>query len=429
MKPLMVAVIAIGVLLGSRVCAQDISGSWEGRFVTGASPFENNGPFHSILKISKSGKGEWKAVYYANIAASKEPIPVTSITFADMHLTFAIDPFHLHYLGKLSPDAMSITGALNNSILDFRRALGVEFVVPEQLKQILTEANGTADEIVARKLYRLELMERLTVAEVSEGEAGLPGAQSRKALRALIDRSSFLGPPAAEIAAIAPPDMEAQRKMIALSVDYVTKTMHQLPNLYATRVTTSFARTVGEEQPMRPVGTYSAVVLYRDGKERHHSSLLHSGAPGLTTSGEFGTILDDALEDAANGNLAWERWEKGPEGTRAVFRYKVAAEQSHYQVERLFSAYEGEIAIDPLKGTVLRLIFRSDLAPPNPLLSGDILVEYGPVELGGKTYICPVRSVALSRDAQLQRLNDVVFEQYHLYHANARLVTGAESGP
>jgi hypothetical protein len=428
MKPLMVALTAVGILLGPGAYAQDVSGTWEGTLWPDTSPRDTI-PSHTVLQISKADGSALKAVYYANIDASKRPIPVTSIAFADSRLTFSINPMYFHYLGKLNPDGVSITGTLNASILDFRRVLGAKYVTAGQLMQILAEASGMPDEQAARKLYRLVVMERLNPAEVRQYEASLPGAQSKQRLRVLVDQSTFLDPTPAEVAAIAKPDVEAQRRMIALCVEYVAKTMHQLPNLYATRVTTSFVRRLREEEPMRPAGRFSAMVLYRDGKERHQSGLLHSEPPGLTTRGEFGPILDDALVDAPHGNLAWDHWEQSPDGPRAVYRYKVAAENSHYQVDGMPTGYEGEITIDPRQGTVFRLVFRANLEPPNPLISADILVEYGPVELGGKTYICPVRSVALSRDAQLQRLNDVVFEDYHLYRANARLVTGAESGP
>ncbi len=78
-----------------------------------------------------------------------------------------------------------------------------------------------------------------------------------------------------------------------------------------------------------------------------------------------------------------------------------------------------------------------------------MVVEYGPVEIGGKTYLCPVKSVSISQtqplhslqiqdfrtanmtqDAQnlpgsLQTLvNDVAFEHYHVFTASAHVITG-----
>lgn len=132
-------------------------------------------------------------------------------------------------------------------------------------------------------------------------------------------------------------------------------------------------------------------------------------AHGLQTSGEFG-LLGTVLEDAVKSKLSWSHWEQGTTGSMAVYRYSVPAEKSHYEVGsswlqkpgesrvvfQRFSGYEGEVAIDPFTGTILRLVLRADSKPTDPLVKANILVEYGPVVLDGRTYICPVRCVPIS---------------------------------
>jgi len=68
------------------------------------------------------------------------------------------------------------------------------------------------------------------------------------------------------------------------------------------------------------------------------------------------------------------------------------------------------------------------------------MIEYGPVEIGAKTYICPVRSVSISRGRSVTpltewdetfrtygpyatMLNDVAFERYHMFRAKSRVLT------
>jgi len=132
----------------------------------------------------------------------------------------------------------------------------------------------------------------------------------------------------------------------------------------------------------------------------------------------------------------------------AVFRYTVAKESSHYTVTfpgpdrdlQLLSAYHGEIAINPADGSILRLTMVADLKPADPVTGAGLLVEYGPVEIAGRNYICPVKSVALSlvpkvriessstsgqhvsRGPMQTRVNDVVFRDYHLFRAEVRIV-------
>src|SRR5437868_9863101 len=117
--------------------------------------------------------------------------------------------------------------------------VAVKPVTSEQLEQMMAAAHNAPDGQVAAQLSELTLIERLSPAAVLRCEAELPGPRARQAFMVLADMSAFLEPPAAEIPNMAKPDPEAQRKMIALAVDYVSKTMRQLPNFYETRVKTT----------------------------------------------------------------------------------------------------------------------------------------------------------------------------------------------
>jgi len=70
-----------------------------------------------------------------------------------------------------------------------------------------------------------------------------------------------------------------------------------------------------------------------------------------------------------------------------------------------------------------------------------IAVEYGPVSIGNKTPICPLKGVALSRMPILRlwdpgvtpsapiyqtHLNDVAFSDYHLFHADVKVVPATD---
>jgi hypothetical protein len=296
-----------------------------------------------------------------------------------------------------------------------------------QLEQMLAAKNREPDKRLAEQLYELELTERLSAPKLTRCEASLPGPEARRALRVLADQSLFLGPPATEIPVIPEPNLQAQRRMAALSVDYASKTIRQLPNLYATKVTNSFQHK--DKKPLRWVSKEVAIVRYQDGEEILGSGKFQNGAPGLSTSGEFGPILTAALLDAGQGDLAWSHWEQGVAGPEAVFRYAVATGKSHYRVNGQYPAYHGEITLDPSNGTILRLMFRADPNSSIPLLRADFVIDYGPVELGGKTYICPLKGVALSVAPKLWSLNDITFERYHLYRASARMLAGPSEGP
>src|ERR1035437_837759 len=361
-------------------------------------------------------------------------------------------------------------------------AFAARRVTVEQLERLLAAAHGKPDAKVAQQLSNLELTERLSAASLSRWEADLPGPESRRSLVVLADVSAFLDPPAADIPATATPDRAAQKKMLALTVDYAAKIISKLPNFFATRDTIFFEDTPQSYradmsaipyQPLHPVGRSSDTVLYRDGREVVDAGAAKQkkhepGERGLTTSGVFGPILGTVLVDAAQGKLSWGYWEQGAAGPVAVYRFVIPRDKSHYQVKyccvsqgngdaifRQYSGYHGEIDVDPANGAILRLALQADLEPSDPLLRSDILVEYGPVEVGGKTYVCPVKSVSmtvapshsngpadqryygelLDKDNYADRehlqtmLNDVAFVQYQIGRASCRILTGESAEP
>jgi hypothetical protein len=357
-------------------------------------------------------------------------------------------------------------------------ALAAKQVTVAQVEQLLSEEQGKPDGAIAQRLAGLQMAERVSTVRLERWEAGLPGNKSREALVALADSSAFLGLPAEEIPTTPMPEHKVLVAIFSSSIDYVVKTVPKLPNFFATRTTVHFedepagdggsqvimpsgggSRSVGrsmimyntastvEYQPLHLVGKSSMEVTYRDGHEvlgGKKSKKEPLPMQGLSTAGEFGPILSLVLADAARGSVMWAHWEQGSRGPEAVFRYKVPQDKSHYavlfphggRVEQELPAYHGEIAIDPASGEILRLTVESDMKAPYQMVEAKILVEYAGVDIGGKTYTCPVRGVAYSKapvagnSGSLDTLppvmrtfvNDVTFEEYHVFRAEAHIV-------
>jgi hypothetical protein len=335
----------------------------------------------------------------------------------------------------------------------------------EQLQQLVTAVRGKADTQAAQQIYELELTERLSPERLAHLQAELPGVASREALVAIADAAAFLDLPPADLPAKPAPDSEEQRLLWAMALDYASRTIPRLPNFFATRDTVRFQDMPSQPprgptdtikyEPLHPVGAATATVLYRDGQEfvdaggKQHKSFDPSDFE-LSTTGEFGPVLGTALADSALTGVTWSHWEQAPAGTMAVFRYAVSREASHYTVgfpsptheTRFLSAYHGEIGIDPADGSILRITMVADLKPSDPGTKAGMLVEYGPVEIGGGTYVCPAKSVALSqvwmvriesnsmrgehssRVALQTRVNDLAFRDYHLFRGDVRILSG-----
>jgi len=356
-------------------------------------------------------------------------------------------------------------------------------VTVEQLSREVGSFGKQSDAKAAERLYDLQLTERLSANKLASFEAALPGPDSRRALVALADQSEFLDPPPAEIPNQPAPNVAQQRESIARSIDYVQATLHRMPNLFANRDTIRFedfppglrdesTDTMVPYQPLHPVSRSMETVLYQDGQELVQKQAAQPGGSnptptGMMTFGEFGPIFPVVYGDLPKGNLRWSHWEQSKTGLESVFRFDVPKAASHYQVEfccirggmlfQEFSAYHGVLIIDPANGTILRMTLIADLEKGAQIAEAELMVEYGPVELGGKKYFCPVRSISVSRapgeivriapdrarilsmdqatsaneageGAPLQTmLNETTFDNYHLFRADVQILSAGNS--
>lgn len=294
-------------------------------------------------------------------------------------------------------------------------------------------------------------------------------------LPALPDDALFLDPPFTERSA---PSLDEQRRIMRLVVDYVGNITHRLPNFFADRTTDHFEdEPKGHEanqqisvryMPPHRVSTARARVTYRNGKEdveplprKSYKNL--KAEYGLNAWGVFGPILDTVIVDAARSTFTWAGWTQDPAGPLAVFRYSVPMEHSNYGVKFCCvptngaflsgvdrrTAYHGILLVEPETGMIRQLTLQADLNKGDlatllaeaiegyPLQRADEWIQYGPVQIAGRTYNLPLQSVAIScaRTVVADRknrqqlgplkafINKVTFSNYHEFRSESRIIT------
>ena len=137
-----------------------------------------------------------------------------------------------------------------------------------------------------------------------------------------------------------------------------------------------------------------------------------------------------------------------------MFRYRIPVEKSLYtqggcclpdgEGTTAFgrrAGYHGEISIDPSSGAILRLQAEAEIAHFPPISRSDIMISYGPVEIGGQSYIRPQRSVSIVRMRSIAMLfewdegfrtygpwstlvNDITYSGYHMFRGESRMMPG-----
>ncbi len=382
-------------------------------------------------------------------------------------------------IGAPGLSARTSTGYYDQPVFYDQPSFAARRVSVHELEQLLNTANDEHDGELAKQLAGLELSECLSSTKLSFWKDRLRGKKAKAALVALADDSVFLDPPAAEILSDPAPDLATQREILSRTVTYLKKAIPRLPDFYAIRTTTEYEqpspqkadtwKTAPADQSLREAVTQKATLRYRNGHEEQDVKQKNSSpnvrGRDLNFIGVFGPILAIVLVDATRGDsiLTWSHWVQGERGREAVFRYLVRADP-HYDVSYCclvggwtFLAspkYLGELDIDPATGAILRLTMEAemgwtrepDLTPIQPAKGAAMMVEFGPVEIGGRTYICPRRSVVTMRVRTVRtlivlgetfdvyapyetRLNDIVYTDYHKFGAEARMLPGFDVVP
>jgi len=334
------------------------------------------------------------------------------------------------------------------------------------------------DAEIARQIRLTQLSERLTETTFDRlNRQFAAGSQAALALRLLADRSSFLDPPASELPPTPPPDTATQQQLLEAAQRFVLETLPRLPNFFADRTTLSF-----NDSPQKVAkGWYSQRVgLHLIGTSKAEVSVRNEQNPfagptrapsqtqgGLVTWGEFGSALLIIMSDSSHGKITWAHWEQTSSGQVAVFHYEVPKAASHYEIVTPVDGirprsraspsaatggmvgtaggstttkvaptgpgYHGSLWVDPTAGAVLRLSLVANLGGSTTFDRVALVVEYGPVKIADKTFICPVRSLTISsappsvnatlEGATTEWLNENLFTNYHMFAATSRILT------
>jgi CubicO group peptidase (beta-lactamase class C family) len=118
-RMLWIIAVAVAILSGSALYAQDIAADWQGTL-------KSAGPeLRLILHVTRNDSGKWSALLYF-LDGTPDGDPVTSITMEGSVFKFSIDADQVSYEGRLSADGATIAGTWKETSgakpLDFHRA-------------------------------------------------------------------------------------------------------------------------------------------------------------------------------------------------------------------------------------------------------------------------------------------------------------------
>ncbi len=339
----------------------------------------------------------------------------------------------------------------------------------------------------------MRLTERASAARVAQWEAVFPDGHALEALVAVVDASAFLNPPETEILSAPAPDNDQVKQILQRAIEYASKTVSRMPNFTAARSTTEFELTTEAQmdteyhmtelnQPKHTkraayhelgpanldglpdaklfwMGSLAQVVTSRGGMEvedssggsaaqskqgsnRESNKTSKQASFDLTSTGEFGPMLAIVLGDAYRSKIMWDHWEQSSAGPVAIFRYEVPSDKSRFAVVLAsdqgpeYPAYHGEFAVDPASGSVLRTTIVANTSGNGFVSESSVMVEFGPAQIAGISYICPLRGVTIAKyfdpfeynrqdrppTPYRTSINDISFTEFHVFRSESRVL-------
>jgi hypothetical protein len=178
-------------------------------------------------------------------------------------------------------------------------------------------------------------------------------------------------------------------------------------------------------------------------KEEHKLELVN-GMPttlqyvsrdiGVAATGEFGGMLARIFDPESQASFHWKSWKRSRKHRVAVYAYTVAADHSRFFVERASRGgggqravvgFHGTVEIDTETGDVLHFDYTADGIPATVALRRSATsVDFDSVDIGGSSYILPVRSETELEGPNLAVRNAIEFRAFGKFGASSTVDFG-----
>ncbi len=296
------------------------------------------------------------------------------------------------------------------------------------------------DRAVASMVRRLKLTTRLDAATVEDLQGLGAGPQTLAALRALVTVSASL-PPAEAVApappqpAIPPPSPAELKQILADVTERALEYSKSLPNFICAQVTTRSYDPSGTES-WHLVDKVQEQLSYVDGKEDYKVTLInnlpvanvrHDQLGGITSSGEFGTMLYQIFAPQTQAEFEWERWATLRRRRMHVFAFRVAQANSDYSIQdeasgrTIVAGYHGLVYVDAETKQVMRIKMDCDGLEAFPINQVSLTLDYAPTKISDQDFVLPMAAEVRSRTGRALGRNQIQFSLYRKFTSDATI--------
>lgn len=247
-----------------------------------------------------------------------------------------------------------------------------------------------------------------------------------------------VGYAAETITSEAAPDAGTQQKILAAMRQYAEEYVSNLPNFICKQTVEQFQ--AGKKSDHWHHGdTLTSTLTFNQGKEQRHLELVNDKPikPGikrwrtpLTTEGEFGILLSNVFGEASAASFQWNGWQAMSGKRLAVFDFSIDQEHSTLKLSRSDLAhavvpYHGSVYGDPESGVIWRITDGASGLPADlDTQAISTSIDYGPVQIGERSYMLPTRASVLLEMRDRKVRNDMTFQDYRKFETQSTITFG-----
>jgi len=289
---------------------------------------------------------------------------------------------------------------------------------------------------VAEYIKKIRLSDKLDARTVEMLQGLGAGPRTVTALKTLMTESAALPeaappPPKPIYVPPPPPDSIEQKQILQEITDSAINYSRNLPNFLCLQVTRRYVDQ-GSQGSFALIDTIAERLTYFDQKEDYKvvskngipmTGLTHDQLGGpATSSGEFGSMLNEIFDPASRTSFAWERWATLRGRRMHVYSYRVPQETSKYVIyadaikRRIVVGYHGLVYADRDTKNVMRITMSADDIPADfPVQEVDLDLNYDMTTIAGQEYLLPLKSELHSKDGRYLTKNETEFRAYNKY--------------
>jgi hypothetical protein len=294
------------------------------------------------------------------------------------------------------------------------------------------------DKQLAAYLQNVKLTQKLERATVEQLRAEGAGPKTVESLERLAEESKSLTPPAPVAPVVdappePPPSDEEQGRVLQEVRDYAMSYSKSLPDFITTQVTRRYVDPRGGSSWIL-TDTLTTRLSYYNQKEDYKLVMVNNQMTqrsyrdlgGATSSGEFGSMMNQVFRPKSETRFQWDHWGTLRKRRTFVFKYYVSQLNSEWSIDyqhqqTIVVGYRGLVYVDKGSHKVLRITQDCDIPPTFPVREAKVILDYDYVDIGGSTFLLPLKAVFTSFYDGSTTRNDVEFRLYRKFSAEAEI--------